>query len=300
MYLSHGLDNKRKISIPALIITLLFTALAGSLLVNLAAANPVWWYFHNTPPPTVEVIALNTDTLTLTFSVRTGIPPGTTDGIYPYFISSINVRVDGQLWSRHAWSASPISVSLGGLSNGWHTVEVTATASVMSDGSYDSSPQASSGVIEFQVDAPPPSISVISQKTFEASSSTADVPLNFTVNKPFSWVGYSLDGNNVVTATHQVASTERFGTVNCQLVLNHVPADTHSLTVYAEDTVGNRGESKPFTFTVTQQTLSDTGQTETSPTTTTATASAIIASATAIAFGLLANFLKHKRKSNTT
>ena len=147
MYLSHGLDNKRKISVPALILTLLFTALTGSLLANLSLQTLSGGIITTRLPSTVEVTALNTDTLTLAFIVRTEIPPGTiTEGSHPYFISSIHVLVDVKLWSQHEWGVCLISVSLEGLSNGWYTVEVTATASGKSGFSYDSSPQVSSGV----------------------------------------------------------------------------------------------------------------------------------------------------------
>jgi hypothetical protein len=312
MNLSHGLNNKRKISAPALSLTLLFTALAGSLLVNLAAANPIGLFRRSLPAPIIEVIRLNTDTLTLTFFVQEAKPDVKWEDSYRtidvsphvqnrvhvdpkiegYYVSSIVVWVDGHVLSQHEWNPTYISVSLEGLSNGRHKLEVTASA-----GQFNSnfSPQASSGVIEFQVDAPPPSISVISQKTFETSSSTANVPLKFTVNKPFSWVGYSLDGNNVVTATHQVVSTERFGTVNCQLVLNHVPADTHSSTVYAKDTVGNRGESEPFSFTVTQRMPPEAEQTS-SPFQTTLVIAAAVAAAAAVCAGLLLYFAKIKKR----
>jgi hypothetical protein len=153
------------------------------------------------------------------------------------------------------------------------------------------SSKGSSGLIEFQVDAPPPSISVLtSQKTFEAS----DVPLNFTVNEAVSWVGYSLDGNNVVTATDQVASTKWFGAVNYQLVLRGLPAGEHTLTVYAEDLGGNRGESEPFTFAVTQETPPDTEQASTPFPTALATVG-ILTAVVAVSSGLLFYFRKHKR-----
>jgi hypothetical protein len=299
--LNKNPSSKRRILSATLLLTLLISALTATLLINDATANPVGYYYPWSPPPApiVKVIELNTDKLILTFSaVKNGTwitPYGMGADYQPshewsYFIFS-KVYVDGKLWSSHDLGTSFIRVSLEGLSNGLHTVEVTATAKY---GNYGYASTVSSGVIEFLVDAPPPSISVITgQKTFEPSSSTADVPLNFTVNKPVSWIGYSLNGDNAVTVTNDLASTKWFGTVNYQLVLSCVPAGEHSLTVYAEDTVGNRGESEPFTFTVTQETPSETKQASPFPT---ALATVGISTAVvAVSSGLLLYFKKRKR-----
>ena len=292
-----------------LVEALLVSALAGTLLVNSAAANPMGYYFPWSPPPTptIEVTMLETELLTLTFSVQAD------PWITPYgmgweyeenhewnYAVSIIVMIDGKPWLRDTWTKNPASISLEGLSNGGHTLELTATAKAKFSGRREgySSQQGSSGVIQFQVDIPPPSIRFITgQETFEASSSTADVPLNFTVNELVSWVGYSLDEKNVVTVNNYLVSTEWFGTDNYQLVVIGVPAGVHSVTVYAEDTAGNRGESEPFIFTITQETPPETEQASTpSPTATTSATSAIIASTAAVSFGLLAYFLKRKTK----
>jgi hypothetical protein len=123
-----------------------------------------------------------------------------------------------------------------------------------------------------------------------------DVPLNFTVNESVSWVGYSLDGKNVITVTGDVASTEWFGGGNYRLVLNGLHVGAHNLTVYAEDLGGNRGESEPFSFTVTQETPPETEKASMPfPTSTTTAASAIIASAAIISAGFIFYFKKRKR-----
>ena len=143
---------------------LLVSALSGSLLVDLTIANPVGLYYPWSPPPTpiVKVTGLNTVKHNLTFLVQKE-PWITPYGMgadyessrqYGYSISSIRVLIDGKQWSQHDWGRKPISVSLGGLSNGKHTVEITATA--YGGDRYIS--QGSSGVIEFQVDNPPPSV----------------------------------------------------------------------------------------------------------------------------------------------
>ena len=72
MYLSHGVHPK-KITAPALILTLLFTALAGSLLVNMTAANFGMLYYPWSPPPIpiVEVTGSVGASSPITFPVET-------------------------------------------------------------------------------------------------------------------------------------------------------------------------------------------------------------------------------------
>jgi hypothetical protein len=57
-----------------------------------------------------------------------------------------------------------------------------------------------------------------------------DVELNFIVDEPTSWIGYCLDGQANVTLTGNSALTK-------------LPSDLHTLTIYANDTVGNMGAS---------------------------------------------------------
>lgn len=315
MPLFKPLDN-RKILISALISTLLFSALAF-LLVSTAAANPMGYYYpwSQPPTPTIEVTRLDTDLLTLTFWVQAD------PWITPYgmgweyeeshewnYAISIRVWIDGNPWLRDTWTENPASVSLEGLSNGEHTLELTATAHAQFSGRLEgySSQQASSGVIQFQVDLSPPSISVLTnQEMFEASSSTADVPLNFTVNKAISWVGYSLNGKGVVTVTNYTVSTEWFGRDNYQLMVRGVPVGEHSLIVYAEDGGGNRGASEPFSLTVTQKPQSEPDQEASSEAEqastfvlfdTTVVGIVIIASVAITSFGLVAYFVKGNRR----
>ncbi|MCZ2809700.1 MAG: DUF362 domain-containing protein [Candidatus Bathyarchaeota archaeon] len=67
--------------------------------------------------------------------------------------------------------------------------------------------------------------------------STNDVPLNFIVNKPTSWIGYSLDGQANVT-------------VGGNTILTSLMDGSHSVIVYANYTAGNMGASNVVWFTV--------------------------------------------------
>jgi parallel beta-helix repeat protein len=83
--------------------------------------------------------------------------------------------------------------------------------------------------------ASPPSIQLISPKNTTYAS--ANVTLEFTINKQTSWIGYSLDGEEIVTVTGNTTLT---GLTN----------GLHNVTVYAKDTFGNVGISETVSFTV--------------------------------------------------
>ena len=61
--------------------------------------------------------------------------------------------------------------------------------------------------------------------------------LNFTVDKPLDWVGYSLDGKQNVTVTS-----------NC--TIPDLNDGAHSLVVYANSTYGGLGASEKVVFTI--------------------------------------------------
>lgn len=84
-------------------------------------------------------------------------------------------------------------------------------------------------------DGNPPIISNLSleNKTYNQDN----LPLNFTVDEPTSWIGYCLDGQDNVTITENFTLTE-------------LPSGSHTLTIYANDTVGNMGTSSTIAFSV--------------------------------------------------
>ena len=89
--------------------------------------------------------------------------------------------------------------------------------------------------IPFGYSTVPPVISVASpNKTNFASS---EVSLNFTINKPAYWIGYSLDGKQNISISGNITIT----------VLSE---GLHSITLYANDTFGNMGASNTITFTI--------------------------------------------------
>jgi hypothetical protein len=83
----------------------------------------------------------------------------------------------------------------------------------------------------------PPIISAVSPET--KTYNVSNIALTFVVNKPASWMGYSLDGQDNVTIT---GNTTLAGLSN----------GLHNLTVYAKDAFENVGASETVYFTVAQ------------------------------------------------
>jgi hypothetical protein len=87
----------------------------------------------------------------------------------------------------------------------------------------------------FGYDTVPPVVSVVSPINITYNMSS--VPLAFIVNKPTSWIGYSLDGQAKVAISE---NTSLAGLAN----------GLHNLTVYANDTFGNAGASETIHFSI--------------------------------------------------
>mgnify|MGYP001050437448 CR=1 FL=1 len=81
-----------------------------------------------------------------------------------------------------------------------------------------------------------PTISILSPQEYNTYAANT-VPLTFTVNEPTSWIGYSLDGQKNTTIT---------GNTTIVSLLD----GAHTITLYANDTVGNMGSSDMVYFTV--------------------------------------------------
>ncbi len=134
------------------------------------------------------------------------------------------------------------NVFLTELESGTHTlyVQVIIDDAVILDRGYGPIVPANltSLPVSFQVDAYHPNINIIypQNKTY----TTQIVPLEFTVDKSFTWLRYSLDQQH---STSIIGNT----TLTCS-------ADgSHEVIIYVNDTVGNLGESDVVFFTVRTQ-----------------------------------------------
>lgn len=114
----------------------------------------------------------------------------------------------------------------------------------------------------------------IKNETYKQDS----LALNFTTDKPTSWMGYSLDGKENVTITGNAT-------------LTGLSPGWHNVTVYAIDKSGNTGTSETVSFSIKAE--------ESFPATLIAVA--FVASIAAVAFGLLAySIKKQKNKQSAT
>jgi len=297
---------KRKLVV-YLIITLFFSALAGSLLVvNFTAADPIAFV----SAPDIRVAwpvnnkTYNVSTVPLTFT----IPDLNSWGSFE--VLQVQYYLDGRLHPVEGYVLSDsFSVTLPKLTEGEHVLSVHSKVS-LTPASYRvviNWNTMHSSKIHFAVDTVVPRVSILSPQW--ATYNGADFSFNFSVSESTAWLGYSLDGRKMVTVSDVMSSTEWIGGYKYQLVLSGLHPGAHSLTVYAEDLGGNRGASEPFNFIITYEKLSETGQTqETSSETdqastfflteTIALGIAIIASVALVSFGLLAYFVKRSRKKD--
>jgi parallel beta-helix repeat protein len=116
----------------------------------------------------------------------------------------------------------------------------------------------------------PPSVSVVNPTN--VTYNNASVPLDFSVDKQVTWIGYSLDGKDNVTVTGNIT-------------LSGLSDGVHTLTVYANDTFGFTGASETVTFTV-----------ATFPTTLVMAAAVVVALVTVVAvIGVLVYLRKRNR-----
>ncbi len=182
----------------AVVLALLVSILAGTLLVNMGAANPIGFWTPHTPPPAPAISVSSPENNTIyseswialsckvsSFTWYGYGPPGTgpKSAIYQPTYSPIQCWLDGVVVAQFAWNTSvksnpnelrffyqPFNFTIARLSDGVHSIEITAAAT----GSYlatstDSSGQSvsgtitsvsngSSGKIYFTVDTTPPSI----------------------------------------------------------------------------------------------------------------------------------------------
>jgi hypothetical protein len=114
------------------------------------------------------------------------------------------------------------------------------------------------------------SVRLISPKNTTYAS--ANVALEFTVNKQTSWLGYSLDGQETVTITGNTT-------------LSGLSSGLHNITVYAKDEFENMGTSETIVFSIAEEP-------ESFPTTW------VVAAAATIAIGSVSLAAYHTKRKN--
>ena len=227
-----------------IILSFLVSAVVVSQLVYLTVANVFLPIQVESPNSSV----IYGRTVPLTFKVN-----GTMEDEHGYTTSSFSV-----LWIGYSLDGAPpvtiiekphtsfasnngpppqITLNLSVVTSGQHKIEVMASGYIglfFFDVPYNTS----SSPTYFTVDTVPPSISVLSlqNKTYTVN----EVPLNFAVSKPTSWIAYSLDNQANVTMKENTTIAE----------LNE---GSHNVIIYANDTIGNMGCSETIYFNVAKQ-----------------------------------------------
>jgi hypothetical protein len=123
---------------------------------------------------------------------------------------------------------------------------------------------------------PPPKISILSpeNKTYSESNIT----LTFSINKPVTWIGYSLDNQAQVTITENIT-------------LTNLPVGLHNITVYAKDELETTGTSETIHFDI-----DPSDSVEHFPTALVAIAVGSVAAITLVSASLLVYFKKRKQE----
>jgi hypothetical protein len=299
---------KRKALTLTLILSLLVSVLAGTLLIQNAARTFIVQgditYNGNTiidgnPSANITIQSpenksYNENNVTLAFTIGSGAPPveyfkGTLFDLFlrhgealDYDTSKlVNPVVNTNLFDEFPFSPFLTLSDLGNnryvgnttltnLSQGPHniTVWVRTDRFMLSYSGYVGG--AIFQTVSFNIDSIPPNISILLPEP--KAYNTSDVPLYFTVNEAFSQITYSLDGQENITAAGN-------------MTLPQLSNGAHNVTVYAADEAGNMGASETVTFTVAVP--------EPFPT---ALVAVILVSVAIVGAGLLVYFVKFKKQ----
>jgi len=289
----------------ALITAILISVVIGIFFISLGTA----WLLEPPYPPQIHILSPEVDKTyevsSVVFALDGQHKAVRTENEMVHYqfgffnFSNVQYWLDGALIGRLENLPQPFSTTLAELSEGRHSVEVTARATW--DGGYHDGVRVfaqyasvSSGKIYFYIDTAAPSMPFLSPQN--QTYDTVNIPLNFAISEQVLWIGYSLDGEANVTITECVSNiTDSYGEFNivkfvANTVLTGLSEGSHSLTVYAKDTAGNTGESETIHFTTTQETEPSEPEPQ-PPTFSAALIAAAFVSAAAVGAGLLLFFL---------
>ncbi len=205
------------------------------------------------------------------------------DGNNAITLSFSSSEGDYTFWS--SFDVIPVNetglADISGLANGIHELRVFAdgACNVDDDGIFPWN--VSLPPVYFSVyNVPPPKISLLSPQnnSYEITNVTlGSIPLNFSVDEATSWIGYSIDNQNNET-------------ISGNTTLTGLSEGQHSLTIFANDTIGNMGASQTMNFTIAVPTGMNSKPFQTVTVAIVSVAAVVVAIA-----GLLVHFKKRKQ-----
>jgi hypothetical protein len=241
--------SKKTLLTVAFISLLLSSAVAGTQLVNLVAANPINMPpDSSTKPPTATISSpiVNGDNVSINFKATVGESATATFTRINtvYYITDWNqnktyvyryYNFEENVFDTERRTEFSHKLNITAAPEGNHTITVYANE-------YGFYEHRGAGFfitgfssVNFTIDTTPPEVAVMPIEN--RTGDTTDVPLNFTVNEPTSKITYSLDRQENMTVAGNVT-------------LTNLPYGEHNITVFATDEVGNTGASETIVFTI--------------------------------------------------
>jgi hypothetical protein len=283
-------------------LSFLILIVLGTSFVGVVIANPIGM-FPTEPEPLIITIqsprngsSLLQEHLTVTFSLQNPTLSGADSITYSVDgqdKGSINAVVTSRSGERFKgffdienYSAT---IDLAGLIDGWHKLTITASGTSPynpdpKDGGSIFAKVSSSASIQFLFDISKPNITILTPQN--QTYTAAQIPLNFSISEQTDSITYELD---------QYPSQVIYENTT----LSNLAVDTHSLTIYANDTIGRLGSSQTVYFTVAQDTktqISPEKASQTSPT----VALAIISACSIVFIGITIAVIYVKRRVKET
>jgi hypothetical protein len=183
--------------------------------------------FLNPATYRVEAVYCIDENQNITIPMKSSFVPVTSTITYASGITSTGVS---SLFSFYLFTGN---TPLQPLPDGAHTLTVYANYTCINKASGNNPDILYiNNTVHFSVNSGiPPAISNIS--TQNQTYHQSNITLNFAINKPTAWIGYNLDGQGNVTLS---------GNTTLSLLTN----GAHTVTVYANDTVGNMASETAY------------------------------------------------------
>jgi hypothetical protein len=189
-------------------------------------------------PPVVEIASPINQTVFQTSNVTITVDAAS----YFWIIDSVYYQADWQDGIHQIFGIQPdymdalnatITVSFTQIPIGNHTVAFYANT-------HDN--MHTNMAVTFTTEGYSPKILVLTTENQTYTSN--EITLNFSIDKPTSWIGYSVDGQSNVT----VSATNN-GVVN-NITIANLTSGIHNVVVYANDTMSDMSASQPINFNI--------------------------------------------------